>query len=372
VIHITHPTTILLYISEVKKTVLLLSCIAALMMACGKKRESITPTISAITESIYASGNIKAVDQYDVHSPVNAVLLEVMVQPNDTVSVGTPLFKLDGSLNELQVLNAQRDLNFASANASDRGEKWNAARINLQTAKEKLELDSSLYKKQERLWASKIGSEIDLAQRKLAFEQSKNNYEAAKLETAFLKIQLENEKQRAALQRDLNMNMFDDHIIRSAVSGRVFQLTADAGTWITPTQTLATVGASDQFYLELEVDENDIMLVKLNQEVIVKLDSYGKEVYSARVSKIYPAMNTKTRTFTIEATYSKKIPLHSTRISVLRRILCFHIPRNYLVNGNEVWISEKEKKQVVVGLLDYDKVEIISGIDASTTLYKPQ
>jgi len=48
------------------------------------------------------------------------------------------------------------------------------------------------------------------------------------------------------------------------------------------------------------------------------------------------------------------------------------IPRNYLVNGNEVWISEKEKKQVVVGLLDYDKVEIISGIDASTTLYKPQ
>ena len=367
----------LLYLSEVKKIAFLLS-MTLLLVSCGKKRETIKPTLADITESIYASGNIKALNQYEVHSPVNAVLLEVLVNPNDSVSVGTPLFKLDGSLEELSVLNAQRNLEFASNNASKLSEKLNEANLNLATAKEKFALDSLLFKKQERLWASKIGSELELSQRKLAFEQSKNAFESAKLEVSFLRNQFDIERDRAALQRDLSMRMLDNYLIRSAVEGKVFQVNAEEGSLISTLQSLAIIGSNDQFYLELEVDENDIMQVSLNQEVIVKLDSYSSEVYAARVSKIYPAMNTKTRTFKVEASFSKTPPSLFPNLSAEANIVlstkkqALTIPRNYLVNGNEVWISEKEKKTVEIGLIDYDKVEILSGIDTETTLYKPE
>ncbi len=376
-IRITQKIVGVLYLSKVKKLALLLS-FGVLLIACGKKRETITPTSADITESIYASGNIKAYNQYDVHSPVNATLLEILVEPGDSVDVGTPLFKLDGSASELKVLNAQRSLSFAAESASARGDRLNAAKLNLATAEEKYKLDSILYKKQERLWASNIGSEVELAQRKLVFTQSKNSYSSAKRDLSYLEKQLKLEEDRAQIQRDLDAQLQDDYIIRSAVKGSVFQLTADAGTIISPNQVLATIGSENSFYLELEVDENDIMQVKLNQEVIIKLDSYEDKVFAARVSKIYPAMNAKTRTFRIEAEFVQAPASLYPNLSAEANIVlstkknALTIPRNYLVNGNEVWISEKEKKAVKVGLMDYDKVEILEGIDAQTTLYKPE
>lgn len=39
------------------------------------------------------------------------------------------------------------------------------------------------------------------------------------------------------------------------------------------------------------------------QEVIVKLDSYQDKVFEARLQRINPLMNTKSRTFTAEASF---------------------------------------------------------------------
>ena len=89
-------------------------------------------------------------------------------------------------------------------------------------------------------------------------------------------------------------------------------------------------------------------------------------------------MNAKTRTFRIEAEFVQAPASLYPNLSAEANIVlstkknALTIPRNYLVNGNEVWISEKEKKAVKVGLMDYDKVEILEGIDAQTTLYKPE
>ena len=48
------------------------------------------------------------------------------------------------------------------------------------------------------------------------------------------------------------------------------------------------------------------------------------------------------------------------------------IPRNYLINNEFVLLANQEKRKVVVGLKDYEKVEIISGLTAKELLFKPE
>lgn len=48
------------------------------------------------------------------------------------------------------------------------------------------------------------------------------------------------------------------------------------------------------------------------------------------------------------------------------------IPKSYLIEGKYVLVNEDEKREVKTGLSDYQKVEILSGLSASETIYKPQ
>jgi multidrug efflux pump subunit AcrA (membrane-fusion protein) len=46
------------------------------------------------------------------------------------------------------------------------------------------------------------------------------------------------------------------------------------------------------------------------------------------------------------------------------------IPRNYLVDDEFVFVK-KEKRKVTIGLKDYQKVEILSGLTADDVIYLP-
>ena len=58
-----------MYILKSKVCILVLATIA--IFSCGKKQESIHPTIEKITSSVYASGTIKSSSQYEVYTKVN-------------------------------------------------------------------------------------------------------------------------------------------------------------------------------------------------------------------------------------------------------------------------------------------------------------
>ena len=48
------------------------------------------------------------------------------------------------------------------------------------------------------------------------------------------------------------------------------------------------------------------------------------------------------------------------------------IPRNYLLAGDYVLMENSEKRKVVTGLKDYQKVEIVKGLSAKDIIRKPQ
>jgi multidrug efflux pump subunit AcrA (membrane-fusion protein) len=171
--------------------------------------------------------------------------------------------------------------------------------------------------------------------------------------------------------------MAQDYVIRSQTSGRVYSIAKEVGEIVNIQNAVAIIGRADDFIVELQIDENDIVRIHKGLLVLLTLDSYKGEVFEAEVSQIDPIMNERTRTFTIEAEFTKRPPVlypnltTEANVVIHRKAQTLTIPRAYLVNDSLVMLENKQQRVVVVGLKDYIKAEILSGLDTNTTLVKP-
>jgi multidrug efflux pump subunit AcrA (membrane-fusion protein) len=127
----------------------------------------------------------------------------------------------------------------------------------------------------------------------------------------------------------------------------------------------------------MQVDEYDIIKIKKDQLVYITLDSYKGKVFEAKVSKINPIMNERSKTFLVEATFINQPEVLYPNITFEANILlqtkykAILIPRNYILNDSIVMKKNGDKITVKTGLKDFQKIEIISGITADDELIKP-
>jgi len=95
------------------------------------------------------------------------------------------------------------------------------------------------------------------------------------------------------------------------------------------------------------------------------------------VTRIIPLMDSRSRTFTVEARFTKMPPKLFPNITAEANIVlekrdnAITIPASYLVDGSHVLTGEDERIPVRIGLRDLERVEILDGIDSTTVLYKP-
>jgi multidrug efflux pump subunit AcrA (membrane-fusion protein) len=176
----------------------------------------------------------------------------------------------------------------------------------------------------------------------------------------------------------LSAKLEDDYIIKSEMDGLVYSLNKTEGDLVSPQQPIAVIGNASEFVLSMQVDEYDIFKIKNGFTVIVSLDSYKNEVFEAVVTKVYPIMNERTKTFIVEAEFVKTPKLLYPNISFEANIVidkkdkALLIPRNCLVNDSFVMKSDGEKVLVKTGLKDYQQIEILSGIDLNDELTVPK
>ena len=162
------------------------------------------------------------------------------------------------------------------------------------------------------------------------------------------------------------------------LDGKVYFIYPKRGEIISPQTALAVIGDANAFYLELEIDEYDIVKVKVGQEMLITMDSYKNEVFEARVTKIDPLMNERTKTFLVEAEFTKKPPVLYPNLTVEANIIiqtkekAITIPRNYLINDSFVLVNKTERKPVKTGIKDYQRIEIVEGLSDKDVIYKPK
>ena len=204
------------------------------------------------------------------------------------------------------------------------------------------------------------------------------NLQTSQKQLSQLKSQLIFDQNKNNILLQIGQKAQNDYDIKSAFTGQLFDVLVKEGTLISPQIPLAIIGEKDAFLLELEVDENDMARVKLNQSVLLTLDSYKNQVFDAKVSKIFPIMNEQSRTFKVEAHFLKKPPnlypnlSAEANIIILTKKKAITIPKIYLLKGDSILVNKTEKRKVKIGLSDYQKVEIIEGLNTNEIIYKPK
>ncbi len=353
---------------------LLLVCF--LFFACKNYSEKTSPVIQDISESVYASGNIKSYDQYQLMSTVNGIISEIYVKAGDTVKKDQEILAISNIPSKLLKENAELAAIYADFDAN-KG-KLEELRIAADLAKNKLNNDSAMFIRQQKLWADNIGSKVELEQRELAFKSSKNNYQTALLKLDDLKRQLQLNAQQAKNTLKINSKQESDFIIKSDMDGRLYELYKEKGELVSPQNIIGIIGSSRNFYAEIQIDESDIMKIKTGQKVLLSIESDKEEVYEAHISRIIPYMNEKTKTFTAEAEFDKKPSVLYPNITLEANVVintkpkCLLIPRKYLMEGDTVMLADGKKIKIATGLKDYQNVEVLSGLTETQEIIIPK
>ncbi|MGV9002731.1 efflux RND transporter periplasmic adaptor subunit [Flavobacterium sp.] len=348
------------------------------LIGCSKKsEESIHPKIGPITESVYASGIVKAEGQYSVYPLVSGVLKSIEVEVGETISKDQKLFKIENDKASLATDNSRLAYQLSQENSRYIQDKIAEMETKVQSAKDKLTLDTSIYERTKKVKQYGGISEVDYERVELTFKNSRSSYEAAVKQLQQLKIQLNNDQSRNAINVKINQKSEDDFTVKSAFAGKLFDVLVKPGVLVSPQTQLAIIGKEDSYLLELEVDENDMVKVALGQKIVVTLDSYKNQVFEAIVDKIYPIMDERSRTFKIEAhfiTVPRKLYPNLTveaNIIIQTKKKVVTIPKSFLVDNQYVIMENKEKRKVTIGLNDYNYVEILSGLSESESIVKP-
>lgn len=347
------------------------------LTSCRKDEETVAPVKGSITESVYASGKILAENQYVVYPVVSGLLVQVLRSPGDSVAEGDTLFVVDNVTSNLNSANAHALLDLNEKLGRSGSSRLEEMEIAVNTAKEKYLFDSTQCARQTRLWQKEIGSRLELEQKELAFQVSKEQWQAAAARLDQTKLQLATEIRRSEINYAISTKGSSDFVIRSKTDGIIYDVYYERNELVTPQTALAVVGNPATFHLELQVDEYDIAKIHGGQQVLITMDIHKGEIFEGVITSVSPIMNERTGSFKVEADFvvppDALFPNSTVEANIVlqRKESALIIPRRFVEDEKFVYISENDRIEIVTGLKNYDQVEVLSGLEADQKIYLP-
>lgn len=351
--------------------------LSLLFFSCQRDQEKILPKKATLTSSVYASATIQPDSLYQIYSVVVGILDNNLIEEGDLVQKGDPIIQIINRAPKLNADNAFLTLQQSKENYQGSAAILKEIEDEIYAARLKCTNDSINFSRQQRLWNQGIGSKSDFDTKKLTFELAQNQLKSQKARYARTRYELETKMVQANNSYKTTKIITDDYTVNSRITGRVYALNKEPGELVSTVEPIGSIGSATNFIIEMLIDEVDIIKIHLNQQVLITLDAYPNKVFTAKVSKIYPQKDERLQTFKIEALFTASPTLlypglaGEANIIISEKKETLTIPRNYLLSGNKV-ITQDGEVQVEVGLQNLDRVEIVSGITATTLITKPK
>jgi multidrug efflux pump subunit AcrA (membrane-fusion protein) len=237
--------------------------------------------------------------------------------------------------------------------------------------------DSIQFARQKKLLAENAGTQIEYEGSELSYQASSTNYQSAITQYEEYRRQLDFNSSQAQKNARISGIMAKDYTVYSEIDGKVYSITKLKGEMISVQTELAIIGDASKFVLEMQVDESDILRIKLGQKVIISLDSYGDSTFTAKITKINPIMDIRSKTFLLEAEFVKQPSVLYPNMNFEANIIieskdkAIIIPRNYLIDEHIVLNAKGDSIEVVTGLKNYQQVEIVAGLAVGDKIKQP-
>jgi multidrug efflux pump subunit AcrA (membrane-fusion protein) len=347
------------------------------LISCSKKADRILPTERALTESVYSSVTIQPDSLYQAYAIVAGILDKNLIEEGYIVKKGEPLIEIINSTPKLNALNAKFTLELAQENYYGNSAILSSINEEIIAAKLRYKNDSINYYRQKNLWDQKIGSKVDFDTKKLNYELALNSMKL--LQSKYDRTK--NELQTALKQSNNNYKTAlittKDFTVKSKINGKVYALYKEPGEIVNTMEPLASIGSATNFIIEMLVDEVDIVRININQEVLIHLDAYHNKIFKGIVSKIYPQKDERNQTFKVEAIFENTPDIlypglsGEANIIIAKREKVLTIPKDYIISDNQVK-TDDGLISIKTGLQNMEYVEILSGINKETFIYKPE
>lgn len=346
------------------------------LTSCSEERKQIKVSKSNITESIYSSVTLEPAFLYSVYSEVPGKIIEFKKETGDSVAFGDVICTIDavGAINnsENAALNLEliQDKLFGSASLiEDLTQEINVAR-------KQYSIDSIHLTRIQKLQNKNIATPSELEQAELKTQSSKARLNGLIAQKNRLQRELKIQQKQAKNAYESALSTSSGATITSIVDGVVYEIFKENGELVNTQQPIAMIGSKSEFIIRLLVDEVDITQVEIGQKVMIDLEAYPKQTFTARIDQIYPKMDSKTQSFQVIAKFVTPPPKLYLGLTGEANIIVKHIdssiviPRDYLIDQEFVETSEGRKK-VSIGLKSISNVQIIKGLNEGDIIFEP-
>jgi len=351
-----------------------------LLQSCSNNEiTKITPTIAPITEAVFASGHIEAKNQFILTANNDGYLKEIAGREGDIVAKGQILFYQDNALAAIESQTAREALSITKKQTGANSSAIKQLETQLQTADQKLQLDKTNLERMQRLYATNSVSKIDLENAQLAFTNSSNTIKEIKQNIEATRLNLKQNLITGTSQQQIKMANDLYYQIKAPEKSKIFSILKKKGEYVRKGEALAVLGDTVTTNIILYIDEASIAKVKLNQVVLIELNTMKGKTLKAHVSTIYPLFDEPSQSFKVEASFDS--PVHSiingtllqANIIISKKPAALLIPRDYLIQDNKVIIQtndEQDTIKVKTGIISNEWVEILQGLTKSQTIIR--
>lgn len=288
----------------------------------------ITPEKGKAVVAVYATGNVEPVYWSKLASSVTSIVKIILKQEGETVMEGEPVAMLDDTVEQARL-------------------------IQLRTHYDYLMREKS---RQEALFSKGVISRNTL-------DQVTRDYAEAEAEV------MAQEKLLTRLT------------LRAPMEGTVLRKEIEPGELAVQGTPVFWVGKPSPLRITVDVDEEDIALVTVGKEVLIKADAFPDQVLQGVVGEITPQGDPVKKQFRIRVTLPAGTPLKIGMTTEINIIIsetehALFVPQTAVVKG-KVYRKQRWKFvpiPVKTGVVSNDKIQILEGITAEDKLllYPPE
>jgi HlyD family secretion protein len=224
------------------------------------------PTLRSITETITANGKIQPEIEVKISPEVSGEIIELPVKEGDIIQKGMLLCRI-----KPDVYISLKERAIAAVNS---------AKARLTQSQAQLAQSELAFKRSKQLFEQKAISESE-------FENAKTSYEVAQSD---VKAALFNVESAEASLREANENL-SKTTIYAPMSGTISRLNVELGERVLGTIQMAgteilRIANLSRMEARVDVNENDIVRVKMNDTALIEVDAYVDRKFRGLVTQI--------------------------------------------------------------------------------------
>lgn len=243
------------------------------------------PQLRTLIEVVNASGKIQPETEVKISPDVSGEIVELKIKEGDIVIKGDLLLKIKPDIYLSSVDRARAAVNSAKANQAN-------SEAFLEQVKARHKQTENSFQRSKVLWEQETISKAEYEAELSSYEIVKAELVAAEksIESAWYSVQSA-EASLSEAQENLNKTS-----IYAPMSGTISMLNVEEGERVVGTMQMAgtemlRIANLNRMEVKVEVNENDIVKVKLKDTALIEIDAYLGESFKGVVTEIANSAN---------------------------------------------------------------------------------